>query len=229
VSARICVSILPKNIVDTLNLISKAEKTGADFIEVRMDALEEMRNLSDITNSTETPLIATNKLLSEKGFFAGTETERQNTLLKAARAGFEFIDVDYFSAKRAETIAKLKQLGTKTIVSYHKFDGILNAFAMERILNEQIDSGADVCKIILTAKNIEDNLPILSFVNFASQKAKLVCFCMGEAGKTSRLFSPIFGAYFTFACIDKESKTAPGQMSIKEMKDAYKLLGIGQP
>jgi 3-dehydroquinate dehydratase-1 len=229
VSARICVSILPKNIVDTLNLISKAEKTGADFIEVRMDALEEMRNLSDITNSTETPLIATNKLLSEKGFFAGTETERQNTLLKAARAGFEFIDVDYFSAKRAETIAKLKQLGTKTIVSYHKFDGILNAFAMERILNEQIDSGADVCKIILTAKNIEDNLPILSFVNFASQKAKLVCFCMGEAGKTSRLLSPIFGAYFTFACIDKESKTAPGQMSIKEMKDAYKLLGIGQP
>lgn len=228
-SARICVSILPKNIVDTLNLISKAEKTGADFIEVRMDALEEMRNLSDITNSTETPLIATNKLLSEKGFFAGTETERQNTLLKAARAGFEFIDVDYFSAKRAETIAKLKQLGTKTIVSYHKFDGILNAFAMERILNEQIDSGADVCKIILTAKNIEDNLPILSFVNFASQKAKLVCFCMGEAGKTSRLLSPIFGAYFTFACIDKESKTAPGQMSIKEMKDAYKLLGIGQP
>ena len=228
-SARICVSILPKNIVDTLNLISKAEKTGADFIEVRMDTLEEMRNLSDITNSTETPLIATNKLLSEKGFFAGTETERQNTLLKAARAGFEFIDVDYFSAKRAETIAKLKQLGTKTIVSYHKFDGILNAFAMERILNEQIDSGADVCKIILTAKNIEDNLPILSFVNFASQKAKLVCFCMGEAGKTSRLLSPIFGAYFTFACIDKESKTAPGQMSIKEMKDAYKLLGIGQP
>jgi 3-dehydroquinate dehydratase I len=228
VSARICVSILPKNIVDTLNLISKAEKTGADFIEVRMDTLEEMRNLSDITNSTETPLIATNKLLSEKGFFAGTETERQNTLLKAARAGFEFIDVDYFSAKRAETIAKLKQFGTKTIVSYHKFDGILNAFAMERILNEQIDSGADVCKIILTAKNIEDNLPILSFVNFASQKAKLVCFCMGEAGKTSRLLSPIFGAYFTFACIDKESKTAPGQMSIKEMKDAYKLLGIGQ-
>jgi 3-dehydroquinate dehydratase type I len=193
-----------------------------------MDCLEETHNLSDLPKCTKVPLIATNKLKSEKGFFDGSEAERQQTLLNAAKSGFQFVDVDFSSAKRSETIAKLKQLGTKTVVSYHKFEGILNAASLEKILDEQIACGADICKIVLTAKQIEDNLPILTFVSFASVKAKLVCFCMGETGKTSRLLSPAFGGFFTFAALDTASQTAAGQMSIKEMKTAYKLLGIGQ-
>ena len=98
--------------------------------------------------------------------------------------------------------ANLKLLGAKPIVSYHKFDGALNVSAMEKILDEEIASGASVCKIVTTAKQIEDNLPVLSFVSFASSKAKLVCFCMGEHGKISRLLSPLFGAFFTFASLE---------------------------
>ncbi len=225
-SMRICVSILPKNVMEALTLIGRAEKAGADFVEVRMDSLEETRNLSDLAKSTKIPLIAANKLVSEKGFFAGSETERQQTLLLAAKNGFQFIDIDFCSPKRDETLAKLKPLDAKTIVSYHKFDGILAVSALEKILDEEIASGADVCKIVLTAKQIEDNLPILSFVSFASTKARLVCFCMGEAGKTSRLLSPAFGAFFTFASLESGSETATGQMSIAEVKSAYKLLGI---
>lgn len=225
-SLRICVSILSKNVSEALSLIGKAEKAHADLIEVRLDGLEETRNLSDLAKDTKIPLIATNKLQAEKGCFSGTETERQQTLLNAAKAGFQYVDVDFFSPKRNETIAKLKALGVKPIVSYHKFDGVLTVSALERILDEQIASGAGVCKIVLTAKQIEDNLPILSFVSFASTKAKLVCFCMGEAGKTSRLLSPVFGAYFTFAALEQGIETAPGQMSIDEMRSAYKLLGL---
>jgi 3-dehydroquinate dehydratase type I len=228
VSAKICVSILPKNTAEALNLIGKAEAAGADFVEVRMDCLKETRNLSDLPKCTKLPLIATNKLLSEKGFFDGSEVEREQTLINAAKAGFAFVDVDFSSPKRSETISKLKKLNQKIVVSYHKFDGILATSSLERILDEQINSGADICKIVLTAKQIEDNLPILTFVSFASVKAKLVCFCMGEQGKTSRLLSPAFGGFFTFAALDTTSQTAVGQMSIKEMKTAYKLLGIGQ-
>jgi 3-dehydroquinate dehydratase-1 len=213
---------------DALKLLSEAEGAGADFVEVRMDYLEETRNLKDLAASTKLPLIATNKLESEKGYFKGTETERLQTLLDAAKSGFQYIDADYTSSKRVETVAKIKQFGAKAVVSYHKHDGILNASSLEKILDDEIAVGADICKIVLTAKQIEDNLPVLSFVSFASTKAKLVCFCMGEAGKTSRLLSPALGAFFTFAALDGSSQTASGQMSIKEMKTAYKLLGIGQ-
>jgi 3-dehydroquinate dehydratase type I len=223
---RICISILPKNNLEVLNLIEKAEKAKADFIEVRLDCLETSRKLSDFSASTKTPLIATNKLQSEKGFFVGTESERQQTLLNAAKSGFEYVDVDLSSPKHIETISQLKQLGAKTILSYHKFDGALSVSAMENILDKEIASGASICKIVITAKEVEDNLPCLSFVSFASSKAKLICFCMGEHGKISRLLSPVFGAFFTFASLEQGDETAAGQMSINEMRTAYALLGV---
>jgi 3-dehydroquinate dehydratase len=49
---------------------------------------------------------------------------------------------------------------------------------------------------------------------------------MGEAGKISRLLSPVFGGFFTFASLEKGAQTATGQMSISELKSAYTLLGI---
>jgi 3-dehydroquinate dehydratase type I len=211
---------------EALSLIERAEKAQADLIEVRLDCLEASRNLSDLVKSTKIPLIATNKLLSEKGNFAGTETERQQTLFNAAKNDFEYVDVDLSSPKHKETIDKLKLLGAKPIVSYHKFDGALSVSEMEKVLEQEIASGASVCKIITTAKQIEDNLTALNFVSTMSSKTKLVCFCMGELGKVSRLLSPMFGAFFTFASLQQGNETAVGQMTIQEMKAAYDLLEL---
>jgi 3-dehydroquinate dehydratase type I len=225
VTPRICVSILPKNNLEALNLIKRAEKAKADLIEVRLDYFETSRSLSELVESTKLPLIATNKLVSEKGFFAGTETERQQTLLKAAKNGFAYVDVNLSSPKQQETIQKLERSGTQPIVSYHKFDGALSVSEMEKVLEREIASGASVCKIIGTAKKIEDNIAVLDFVASRSSKAKLVCFCMGEAGKVSRLLSPMFGAFFTYASLGRGNETAAGQMTIGEMRVAYDLLG----
>ena len=211
---------------EALSLIEKAEKAQADLIEVRLDFLEASRNLSDVVKSTKIPLIATNKLQSEKGNFAGTETERQQTLFNAAKNDFEYVDVDLSSPKHKETIDKLKLLGAKPIVSYHKFDGALSISEMEKVLEQEIASGASVCKIITTANQIEDNLTALNFVSTMSSKTKLVCFCMGELGKVSRLLSPMFGAFFTFATLQQGNETAVGQMTIQEMKAAYDLLEL---
>ncbi len=222
---RICVSILPKNNMEALTLIERVEQAKANFIEVRLDYLETSRNLSELVEKTKIPLIASNKLRSKNGNFSGTETERHQTLLDAAKKGFEYVDVDLSSPKHEETIGKLKQLGTKPIVSYHRFDGSLTIAEMGKILEQQISSGADVCKIVTTANKIEDNLSTLNFISAMSSRLKLVCFCMGEKGKISRLLSPLFGAFFTFASLEQGSETAVGQMSIQEMKSTYALLG----
>ena len=42
---------------------------------------------------------------------------------------------------------------------------------------------------------------------------------MGTYGKYSRIFSPNYGGYFTFASLGKH--TAPGQVSIGEFMDIY--------
>ncbi len=221
---RICVSILPKNNIEALELIKRAETVTANLIEIRLDYLETSRNLLELSKSTKIPLIATNKLRSEKGNFSGTENDRQQTLLNAAKNGFTYVDVDLSSPNHNETIEQIKELGAKPIVSYHKFDGMLNASEMGKILEQEISIGAVVCKIVTTAKHVEDNLTALNFVSVMHSRAKIVCFCMGGIGKVSRLLSPLFGAYFTFASLDEGNETASGQLSIQEMRSTYDLL-----
>jgi 3-dehydroquinate dehydratase type I len=220
----ICVSIKPKNIQEALTLIGKAETAKADFIEVRLDNLGTKLNLGDLSASTKIPLIATNKLLNENGNFTGTPTQRYQTLINAAKNGFQYVDLDLSFTGLEKQIADLKTFGVKIIVSFHKFDCAFSSQEMQDILNKEKYSGADVCKIIGTAKQVQDNLTVLNFISENSVKTQLVCFCMGEYGRISRLLSPVFGAFFTFAALTQGSETAPGQISINEMKTAYSLL-----
>ena len=73
---------------------------------------------------------------------------------------------------------------------------------------------------------MKDNLITLNFVSEAFTKARIVCFAMGDLGKQSRLVSPVFGAFFTFASLDEKRKTAKGQLTIQEMNSAYEALGL---
>jgi 3-dehydroquinate dehydratase type I len=210
---------------EALALIGKAEDAHADFIEIRLDSLKISCNLSDLPSHTEIPLIATNKLVSENGCFSGTEAERQQTLENAAKSGFQYVDVNFSTPKLEDVIDKIRLLAAKPIVSYHNYTAPMSNSDMEKILKKQIATHASVCKIVTTAKKPEDNLAILDFVSKNSGKTNLVCFCMGEAGKISRLLSPVYGAYFTFASLGKSRETAAGQMSFEEMKSAYTALG----
>lgn len=217
---RICVSILPKTTTGALRLMEKAEESGADLIEVRLDNLEDFQGLADLAAHSKGPKIATNKRSST------SEKRRQQTLLDAAENGFEYVDWDLSSQNLNQAVKETKALGAKCVLSFHDFNGSLSLSELSSILEKQILNSADVCKIVTTPKQVEDNLTLLQFVRAASAKAKIVCFGMGELGKTSRLLSPAFGAFFTFASLERGSETAAGQMTIEEMVTAYKLLGL---
>lgn len=215
-------SILPKTVPEALSLMEKAEAAQVDFIEVRLDRLEDclgnLDALQDMAAYGKTPKIATDRA-------SRSRTEQRQLLLDAAKSGFEYVDVDLFTSELNALVKELKALGTKAIISFHKFVGSLSLSELNSVLEREIASGADVCKIVTTATQIEDNLIILNFTAAAANRTKLVCFCMGELGKISRLLSPLFGGFFTFAALERGSETAVGQMTIKEMKMAYELLG----
>ena len=221
-TAKICVSILPKTVPEALQLIEKAEEANADFIEVRLDRLEDCLEshlgLADLAAHGKTAKIATDKS-------SRTETEQREMLLSAAKSGFEYVDAELSTPQLNDLVKELKALGAKPIVSFHEFDGSLNVSELNSVLEREISSGAEVCKIVTTAKQVEDNLTALNFISAASRKAKVVCFCMGDIGKVSRLLSPLFGGFFTFASLERGKETAAGQMTIQEMKAAYEILG----
>jgi 3-dehydroquinate dehydratase-1 len=223
---QVCVSVPPKTVEEAFDLIEEAEAQHADLIEVRLDSLTNHARIAEIPRCSKTPLIATNKSMEHHGKFSGSEDERQKILVDAARNGFEYVDVDLSTPNMRELVGNLHEAGAKTIVSFHDFDRTPELSRLNKVLEEEIAWGADVCKIVTTANQVEDNLTTLNFVSKASKKAKIVCFAMGELGKPSRLLSPVFGAFFTFASLDEKRKTAKGQLTIQEMRRAYELLGL---
>ena len=223
---RVCVSIPPRTIDEAFQLIRKAEVQNTDLIEIRLDYLKDHERITEIAQQDKIPLIATNKSIEQHGKFSGTEAERQKVLIDAARNGFTYVDVDLGIPDQTKLISEIHEAGAKVIVSFHDFEQTPPVAALSKILDEEIAVSADVCKIITTARSMKDNITTLNFVSEASKKSKIVCFAMGELGKHSRLVSPVFGAFFTFACLDEKRKTAKGQLTIQEMKLAYKSLGL---
>ena len=224
-TGRICVSILPKNTKEAISLIQKAEEAHPDFIEVRFDHLKGARQMADIVASTRIPLIATNRQTSKQREFTENRTEKQKILLDAAKIGFKYVDLELINPKVGEMANEVKAVGAKPIVSFHDYTKPLSIAEMNEILEREKKAGAEICKIVTTAKRIEDNLVILDFIKKASIKTSIVCFCMGEIGKISRLLSPFFGGFFTFASLETGAETAPGQMNIGEMRAIYEVLG----
>ena len=211
---------MPKTEIEALRLIQQAEEGQADFIEVRLDSLMNLKGLADLAACGSLPKIATNKNPSI------TEKEIQLTLLSAAKNGFTYVDVDLSHSSPADLVKEVKNLGAQSIVSFHHHSSSANIPYLNMVLDKQISVGADICKIVTTPTRLQDNLTLLQFTQIACSKIKVVCFGMGEFGKMSRLLSPAFGGFFTFASLKRGSETAPGQMTIEEMKAAYQMLGL---
>jgi 3-dehydroquinate dehydratase type I len=223
---RICVSIQPTTILEALELIDRAEAASADLVEVRLDSLKNIERLADVATHGKLQKIATNRLASLRGKFMGTETEQKQILRNAAKTGFEYVDIELSASNLREFTTEVSEYGAKPIVSFHDFDQGLTLAELNDVLEREIASGADICKIVTTAKRVEENLTLLNFTSAACKRCNVVCFAMGGAGKISRLLSPLFGCAFTFAALKTGGETAPGQMTIQEMRSAYKSLGL---
>ncbi len=52
----------------------------------------------------------------------------------------------------------------------------------------------------------------------------LSCFCMGEAGRISRLVTLYLGGYMTYACLSDAQATAPGQIAARRLQEITALL-----
>ena len=225
----ICVCILVDNIENAIRKIRSAEKNNPDLIEIRLDYFNDcnyFNNFKKILESTKIPLIATNRSASEGGSFKEDEGTRVKILLDAARSGFEYVDIELSTKDVAKIANDLHSLGSNVIISHHDFNKTPLNNEIRKIFEEMLKIEADVCKIVTTANDYNDNLRLLSFLNENFEKSKIVCFAMGELGKISRIFSPIFGGFFTMASLERGQETGFGQIEIGELKELYEKLGF---
>ena len=221
---KVCAVVTATNIPDVKWMVEKAEQCNADIIEIRMDYLSEKFKVEEIRKLTSLPLIATNRFHREGGFFRGLNKERVKILLDAAAAGFDYIDIELMANNSRKIVKNIKALGAESIVSHHIFTLTPRLSEITKIYERELSIKGDICKIITTAKKIEDNLTCLNFVVEASKSNNVICFCMGKQGIISRLLSPVLGGYITYASIGRGKESAEGQLTVAETKKFYELI-----
>ena len=222
----VCAPITALTLQEALELLRKAEERQADLIEFRLDYLNQNARIDELISATKLPKIATNRPAGEGGEFKGKEEDRLQSLLGAAEAGCEFVDVELAANDVRNIIKKTHKIGAQAIVSHHDSRSTPDTQRLDRILRKQMSVGADICKIVLTAKKFSDNLRILEFVSNSSKKTKIVSFAMGKLGVISRVLSPIYGASFTFASVERGTESAAGQLTLEEIKGIYRLMRL---
>ncbi len=190
----------------------------ADMIEVRLDLVagDPIGALKEVRPATHRPIIATNRMTAEGGKFEGSERERIELLSRAADFA-DYVDIELRAELRDDLMNRIKK---PFIVSYHDFGGMPASDELKAILEEMNDCGASIAKIAVTPKSLKDNLKILGFLLDADMPLCMIA--MGEIGRHLRAVAPLYGSALTYGYVSQP--TAPGQMSVAELRQAMALM-----
>lgn len=213
---RICLSVAAyttEHVLDAIRLNSP------DLYEVRLDYQTRPIDLEEVRAATGAPLIATCR--ARGGL---DEKIRVAQLIEASRAGFDYVDLESGCAALTEASEEIHGKGSRLIVSHHDARSTPTREKMRALLDASMRAGGDICKIVGTARGPGDNLVYLGFV---AENPGNVCFGMGRLGVPSRVVSPLLGGAFTYASTAAGEECAPGQLTLGQMREVYRLMGVG--
>jgi 3-dehydroquinate dehydratase-1 len=204
------------------DLETVANEVEADLFELRIDLIGE--GWQQLVKRLDKPWIACNRTVAEGGQWQGNEARRIEPLLQATVLGADVIDIE-LNTGNLENIVKIIKKTTKLLLSYHDLEKTPSLDEMKKIVRKQLKAGADICKVVTTARDTGDNLTILQLIG-EFPEVKIIAFAMGPLGLTSRILCPLVGGEFTYAAIAKGKESAVGQITVGEMRRIYEMISV---
>ncbi|MCU0554990.1 MAG: type I 3-dehydroquinate dehydratase [Syntrophales bacterium] len=223
----ICISVVPATNEEALSLLGRALPL-AELVELRIDRIEAPA-LPMLLHAGRERIVVTNRRRDEGGFFASCETRRLERLHEAVELGARFVDIEARTGSRAvgRLADAVRSHGgrTRLIVSHHDLAGTPSARTLAARVKACRALGADVVKIVTLANRAEDNLRVLEILPQAREMGQdIVAFCMGELGRLSRVAAPLLGSCWSYASLEKGAASAPGQLTVAEMRAVLGML-----
>jgi 3-dehydroquinate dehydratase/shikimate dehydrogenase len=110
----------------------------------------------------------------------------------------------------------------KIICSHHDFERV--PADLEAIFARMLQTPARILKLAVQAHDITDLLPVFRLLEQAQEAGReMIAIAMGEAGLLTRILAPARGAFLTFGALSREHANAPGQITVRELRDLYRL------
>lgn len=208
---RICVSVCEKTI-DALESAAVRASESADIVELRIDCLTRLEDVEPVLNRISCPVILT---------FRPDEQGGQRVLDHQARKLF------WNSAPQTawwdiESDLALETDWSRIIISHHDFSGVPEDIT--QIYEQLAATPAAVLKIAVQANDIVDCIPVFQLLDRARGEGRdIIAIAMGNAGLATRILGPSRGAFLTYAALEEESATAPGQITAQKLRSVYNV------
>jgi 3-dehydroquinate dehydratase/shikimate dehydrogenase len=190
-------------------------------VELRLDWLrndaERTRFLGWLQKHRHTSacFVATCRRREGGGKFEGGVDRELYWLIRAREAGCEWCDLE------VETLRKLPDQSTReyavprrVLLSVHDFE---RTPVLAKSLSTPAGGEADAVKIAAEARTIADSVRLLKL---ARRSRNFVAVPMGEVGLPARILALREGSALAYAPVAEA--TAPGQVSLREMKHLYR-------
>lgn len=221
----------------SIHKAERAKESGAAVIELRIDLLEnEEKSMGRVkefvtmlkNSQPSMPIIVTNRKKEEGGSFVGTEAKRigmLNSILETAEV--DAVDIEFFSPAelKKRILETAKSLHIPVIFSFHDFLGMPRREDLSTIIARMYEEGGSIAKIAVTPKTPSDALLLLDLTCKASNEGKLiVAIGMGPIGRHIRVIAPLYGSALTYGFIEGEEGVAPGQFSVKELRNIIDVI-----
>ena len=211
---KICISTCARAAAELFDQIRQADAL-ADIVEVRFDCLDD-----DPAETTERlPEISSEYLFTYRPSEQGGSRE----LTRSQRTDFWASEVLPEALIDLEEDIRGESAARRTVIrSSHDFSGsdsdVREIYERLRSLNPAI------VKIAVSVGDISDTIPLWKLLEqAASDKQAIIPIGMGEAGKSTRILGLARGACMTYASLNTERETAPGQISADDLIGVYRV------
>ena len=229
----VCVPIMATTKEEIIKEAKRLAWLHVDMIEWRVDAFAQVRSANAIRevldelkpSVKDTILVYTFRSKNQGGLMVLEPEEIVDIHQVAAETDVvDFIDLEYFEAKKPEKeIRILQEMGVHVIASHHDFEQTPERGVIRMLLEQIRESGADVVKLAVMPQSMQDVLDLLEETNAFHEKypdKALITMSMGALGAISRVSGEFFGSCVTFGA--GEQASAPGQLPMGELEQ---LLG----
>ena len=225
----ICTTIQNKTAEQILEALEQCE-----MAEIRLDScVLSARETEDVFTS-DVPLVATCRIaevmknepslqdLPEPAREVKAMMLAEKRLVRAIEAGARYVDVEIEAPKQMSKRVRsaAHENGTVFIRSYHDFEGTGTPEALKTVVEKCLYHGADIVKVVTMAHSEAEVQTVMSLYGRCAAQGNLIAFCMGEAGRQSRLDCLKYGSPYTYSALTAEESAAPGQWPVEEMRKA---------
>ena len=222
---------------------------GADAIELRIDSFGDnpAQLAAYLAHHHNRTWIVTCRSASEGGRCSLDAGQRASRLSAATRGTSAYVDFEYADWQRSTEVRRKLQASpaplieggaegcgrSRLILSHHDNQsptledhtapgGTQRSSGQFPALGEHEASGRDepVIKVACQAGDICDSFAALDLMH--RRGPRVIAISMGEEGLWSRILAKKLGAFATYCALNPDQTTAPGQLTLDQMLNAYR-------